>query len=52
MKLHELYFENLSKEKSEINLEGKLIKSINEVFGSFENFKNIFIEIGKMRGIG
>lgn len=52
MKLHEIYFESLSKEKGEINRESKLVKKINETYGSFENFLKEFKNIGLARGIG
>lgn len=52
MKLHEIYFENLSKEKVEINSESEFYKNISNIYGTFDNWKNIFLNIGKMRGIG
>ena len=52
MKLHEFYFENLTKEKTELSQDSKFVTSINKVFGSVENLKNILNEIAKMRGIG
>lgn len=56
MKLHELYFENLIKQNNEeinyINTESNFYKKIIEVYGSFENFKTNFQEMGKIRGIG
>lgn len=51
MRLHEIYFENLGG-NGEINPEGKLYKMLVENYGSFENWKNDFIAVGKMRGIG
>ncbi len=50
MRLHELYFSNLSKEKS--NPSQNLSEKISEEFGSFENFKSDFLATGAMRGIG
>jgi len=58
MKLHELYFENLAKRDSEssialeTNMNSKLGIQIKETFQNFDNFKNIFQQIGKIRGIG
>lgn len=53
MKLHELYFENLSKEKTELNEEGILAKKLIEKYGSLEAFKNNFSKyVGMFRGIG
>ena len=53
MRLHELYFENLNKEKLELNLESDLVKSLIDKYGSFENFKINFTKyVGMFRGIG
>ena len=53
MRLHELYFENMT--KSPTQLEGSKIslgKTINEEFGSYENWLKDFKAVGAMRGIG
>jgi Fe-Mn family superoxide dismutase len=50
MRLHELYFENLNKEKSEIG--EKLKTEIEKVWGSIENWQKEFIGMASMRGIG
>lgn len=53
MILHELYFGNMTKEKSEINKQGELYKMLSDKYGSFENFKNNFSKyVGMFRGIG
>lgn len=52
MRMHELYFKNLSKETTQINKENDFNKNIAGEFGSFENFKKNFLSIGMMRGIG
>lgn len=52
MKLHEIYFESLSKEARSINNESKLAKKINETYGSFDEWLNIYKNISTMRGIG
>jgi len=53
MRLHELYFENLSKEKSELNSESIILKTLIDKYGSFENFKINFTKyVGMFRGIG
>lgn len=52
MKLHEYYFENLSKNRTEINKKSNLIKKINEDFNSYELWEKDFKAIGTMRGIG
>lgn len=50
MRLHELYFGNMTKESKEIS--GKLKEKIDTVYGSVENWKKKFIGVGAMRGIG
>ncbi len=53
MKLHELYFENLTKEKSELNLDGDFGKKLVERFGTYETFLHNFTKnVGMFRGIG
>lgn len=53
MRLHELYFENLTKEKSELNLESDLGKKIIERFESNDAFLHNFKKnVGMFRGIG
>lgn len=52
MRLHELYFENLTKTPSKLDSNSSLIKKISEEFGSFENFEKDFKGTGSMRGIG
>lgn len=53
MKLHELYFENLTKAGKSINEEGELYKSLTNMYGKFEVFKDNFLKnIGMIRGIG
>ncbi|MEI8096921.1 MAG: Fe-Mn family superoxide dismutase [Candidatus Moraniibacteriota bacterium] len=53
MKLHELYFENLTKEKGVLNLESDFGKKLIERFGSYEAFLHNFIKnVGMFRGIG
>lgn len=52
MKMHELYFENISKEFEQINNESKLYKSIEKQFGSYEKWIEDFKNTGMMRGIG
>lgn len=50
MRLHELYFENLTKQASQIPTDLKT--AIESSFGSFENWQKDFVGIGTMRGIG
>lgn len=52
MRLHELYFENLTKTPAKLNENSLLVKKIAEEFGSFENFEKDFRGTGTMRGIG
>lgn len=53
MKLHELYFENLTKEKMTLDLENDFGKKLIERFGSYETFLHNFTKnVGMFRGIG
>jgi len=52
MRLHELYFENLTKDFKPVNLEGRLAKKIVEQFGSYDAWELDFRATGAMRGIG
>lgn len=52
MRLHELYFDNMTKEKQVFSAETSLGKKIAEDFGSFENWAKDFKGTGAMRGIG
>ncbi len=53
MKLHELYFGNMSKENNMPSEDLEIVKALSEKYGSFENFKNNFIKnVGMFRGIG
>lgn len=51
MRLHELYFANLSKETAILN-EGALKEKIASQFGSIEDWQKGFLAAGAMRGIG
>jgi|SRR6185369_5087687 len=51
MKLHELYFENMTKNAQALE-KGALSEKIEKSFGSLENWKKDFMGIGAMRGIG
>lgn len=50
MRLHELYFENISKTESKIT--DRMKQEIEKEFGTFEFFEKDFKSMGKMRGIG
>jgi len=52
MKMHELYFENLTKENQSVLGNGDLMNSIVKNFSSFENWLLDFRATGTMRGIG
>lgn len=52
MRLHELYFENLTKDASSAAPAGALKSAIEKEFGSFEFFEKDFRAMGAMRGIG
>ena len=52
MRLHELYFENMTKNFNDLSKNSELFKAIAKEWGSLENWKNDFISMGKMRGIG
>jgi Fe-Mn family superoxide dismutase len=53
MKLHELYFENLTKEKKGLDPESDLGKAITGRFGSYDAFLHNFTKnVGMFRGIG
>lgn len=52
MRLHELYFENMTKEKVDFPEGSPLFKKILQDFGSFETWEKDFKATGAMRGIG
>lgn len=52
MRLHELYFDNLSSNNQPLDQSSLLTKKITQQFGSLENWKNQFRATGLLRGIG
>ncbi len=52
MRLHELYFENLTSEFSTPTLDSPLRSRLIEHFRSFEAWRRDFVRIGSMRGVG
>lgn len=52
MRLHELYFSNLGGKGSELSPSSPLYKRIQQDFGSYEAWKEDFINTGMIRGIG
>lgn len=51
MRLHELYFENMTQEPQALASDS-LKEKIETSYGTFENWKKNFIGVGAMRGIG
>jgi len=50
MRLHELYFGNMSKEPKPA--QGAFLEVVNKEFGSLDNLKKILVTVGSLRGIG
>lgn len=52
MRLHELYFDNLSKKPKEILTGGHFQQAVAETFGDVETWRKEFTAVGGMRGVG
>ncbi|MFA5934374.1 MAG: Fe-Mn family superoxide dismutase [Candidatus Paceibacterota bacterium] len=52
MRLHELYFENLLKEKNDLDKNSNLFKEISNNFETYDKWFESFKALGMMRGIG
>ena len=52
MRLHELYFGNMSKEKKTLTEDAKVSDFIKKNYGSFEAWEKDFVATGALRGIG
>ena len=52
MRLHEYYFENLTKDFKELEKSSALMPAIEKEFGSYEMWEKDFKAMGAMRGIG
>src|SRR3989338_2264508 len=52
MRLHELYFENITKNFKAINKDSDLFKNLIKEFGSLDFWEKDFRAMGAMRGIG
>ena len=52
MRLHEYYFENMSASGGELDTSSALASALDENFGDFDTWKNDFMGVGKMRGVG
>lgn len=51
MRLHEEYFDNMTKQPGDIG-NGKLYNALGEAYGGFEEWKNDFVAVAGMRGVG
>jgi superoxide dismutase, Fe-Mn family len=51
MRLHEYYFDNMTKRPSEIG-SGRLYNALGEAYGGFDEWKKDFMAVGGMRGVG
>ena len=51
MRLHEFYFDNLTKKPAELN-SGSLYNLLGESYGDFEAWRKDFFAVGGMRGVG
>ncbi len=52
MRLHELYFGNMSKSRTTLPPNSPLYQKMADIFGSGENCEKAFVATGSMRGIG
>lgn len=52
MRLHEYYFGNLTADQTELEDGSDLAEKINADFGSFNEWKDRFLSVGTIRGIG
>lgn len=52
MRLHELYFGNMTKGGTALTPGGEIEKILNYLWGSFDGWKKDFVGTGTMRGIG
>ncbi len=52
MRLHELYFGNMTKTGAAPSVDSDFAKSISRIYGSHENWEKDFRAVGAMRGIG
>lgn len=51
MRLHELYFDNMTKAPSDLT-PGRLYNALGEGYGDIESWKKDFFAVGGMRGVG
>jgi superoxide dismutase, Fe-Mn family len=52
MRLHEYYFGNLTSSAKELAQGSKVQSLVEAHFGNYENWKNDFVKVGSMRGVG
>ncbi len=52
MRLHELYFGNMTKQETTLNTDSKLFARLTKSFGSLDNYTANIMNRAKMRGIG
>ena len=52
MRLHELYFANMTNEAGSLSENSSIMKKISEVYNSYDNWERDFKAVGAMRGIG
>lgn len=52
MRLHELYFENLTRSASGLPKSGRLYEALGGAFGDVEPWRKEFTAVGEMRGVG
>ena len=52
MRLHELYFGNMTKENTTIGKDTPLMQNIERIYGSYGDWEKDFRAVGAMRGIG
>lgn len=52
MRLHELYFDNLISNFKELSASSQLYQKLAAEFSSFDRWKDDFVNVGQMRGVG
>jgi len=52
MRLHELYFENLTPHVPELGKDSVLHERLSSAFGRFESWRRDFVTVARMRGVG
>src|SRR5262249_56887137 len=52
MRLHELYFENLTSHFVELRHDSQLYARLSDAFGRFESWRRDFVAVATVRGVG